>query len=271
MSFKREACKRRASKFGGRKEWQVGHRASYVTARRSGWIDGIAEELGWGLIPPSLTYDECLEVASKYSSKSEWRSSDMRSYTRAHHKDWYQKIVTVLWGNDSEFSYEFCKQQAVEKGLSGWRDSHRKSYTLAGQNGWRQQIKEEMKALRYEDCLTIAKKYPDPVSWRNSKRNAYEQAKKNRWMRQIYKDCKWVRKNLKKRWVLVGEGFDYEPKVIAGATRKEMLIEFIEERYPGLVQDPEDENHWHGDGTNLEMYQVEWIASSLKHLTDHKP
>jgi len=144
-----EQCKDQASEFSSLISWQKGHSASYCQAYRNNWHRQIAEELGWQMqaLGEARSYEQCLELASEFTSLGSWQKGHSASYYKAYKKNWHRQIAEELGWKMTALnrSYEQCKEQASEfTSLGYWSKGHSASYQQALKNNWQRQIAEEL-------------------------------------------------------------------------------------------------------------------------------
>lgn len=142
-----------AKSFRSRTEWSNGSSA-YQTALTRGWLDDIAEKLGWPAHKGHKWTPETLELeASKYSSRGEWSKAPGGSYLSARRLGILDSIADKL----------------------GWPN-----YKTA-QSKW-----------NYESCLNEARKFSRSSDWQyRCKNGSYISARRKGWLKRIYNDLGW--------------------------------------------------------------------------------
>jgi hypothetical protein len=132
-----DRCKKIASKYSSRKEWQLNESASFNSARLKGWLDICCTHMlkkckSWSL-------EECKTDAKKYSSRRDWKNSiDKKTLEYAYSKGWVEECCSHMNVLNNFWNLESCKEIALNYSRrSDWQKSqHRGGYLAAQRNGW---------------------------------------------------------------------------------------------------------------------------------------
>jgi predicted GIY-YIG superfamily endonuclease len=84
-----------ARDFKTRTEFGKVHYGPYQAARRLGWLDRLAEEVGWPKHVDHWTFEECLKAASGFSGRGAWSLSN-KGYMTAYCNGWLDRISNEL-------------------------------------------------------------------------------------------------------------------------------------------------------------------------------
>ncbi|MEI6333115.1 MAG: hypothetical protein WCS87_01020 [Methylococcaceae bacterium] len=89
-----EKCIVSAKQFNTRSEWQDMEKGAYEAARRNGWLDICLPLAGDGRKPKGYwDLDTCLESASEFETKIEWRKHQSSAYLAACKNGW----LDICW------------------------------------------------------------------------------------------------------------------------------------------------------------------------------
>lgn len=106
-----EKCLDDARKYKSRSQWALNSKNYYRAASKYGWIDRVANDIGWSFLNISHTYDGCLDDARKYGSRIEWKSKNEKYYASAITNGWLQDIANELgWVSMNEKANNRKKQ-----------------------------------------------------------------------------------------------------------------------------------------------------------------
>lgn len=180
-----ETCKKFASNYKTRSEFQKASMAAYNVALRNGWLDDYDwfeqkhKPIGY------WTYDTCMEEAKKYKTKSEFKDGAKGAYQIARKNGWLDKYTWFI--SAIKWTYETCKEEAkkyktkrdFQKGCIG-------AYTAALRNKWLDdydwfEVLWEKK-WNYDTCMEESRKYKSRSEFMKGTPGAYNIANKNRWL-----------------------------------------------------------------------------------------
>lgn len=92
-----EVCKKEASKYQTKAEWEKGHRNTYQAARSRGWLDICGEHMQLVYKPAGYwTLKKCKESAAKFTTQSEWRRMDGPASDFAHRHGWVDECCAHM-------------------------------------------------------------------------------------------------------------------------------------------------------------------------------
>jgi hypothetical protein len=134
-------CQTVSKKFKTVSEWQREHAASYLAAYRNEWIEPCSSHMSSTQNPKRYwTKGKCLAKASLYSSRSEWKRSDSRSFRAAEDNSWIDECarhMKRLHAPKGYWTLERCKAEARKyTSSSEWDENHAASYQAATSSKW---------------------------------------------------------------------------------------------------------------------------------------
>jgi hypothetical protein len=102
-----KSCKEISSKYKTRGEWAKNDASSYNTAQRKGWLHECCANISYVKRgrKTSFTLEFCKEIASKYTSRNEWRKSDKKSLDYAYKKGWVDECCINMIEKKSKAKY----------------------------------------------------------------------------------------------------------------------------------------------------------------------
>jgi hypothetical protein len=141
-------------------------------------------------IKKTLTKNDIINDAKKYSTKKEWYTKSRSKYTKASENGWIKEASRHMSQSITNWTYDKCLKEAKRyKRVGEWKKNHNKSYDAAVRNNWIQDIKnkaelvsKDVKKIKnlntgeiFESGADAAKKYSLPkCSVYNSARKGYQ-------------------------------------------------------------------------------------------------
>lgn len=127
-----DKCKKIASKYKTKSQWQKGHIHSYNAASKSGWLEicgnHMVSAFKW------LNKEQCLADAKKYKRKGEWNKKSGGSYRSALNNGWIEECSAHM----KQFkTKEDCIEDAKKyKTKQEWWEKSPGFYWSAYSRGW---------------------------------------------------------------------------------------------------------------------------------------
>ena len=120
------------------------------------------------------TYDECYNIAKKYTIKGEFRTNEPKLYATATKNGWLKDYFWLC--NKKKYTKEYCFSVAEKyDSYNLFRDNEYKVFSASKRNGWINDyawLKKE-KTDYYDFCYKEAKKYNTLKDFRKNGRSAY--------------------------------------------------------------------------------------------------
>jgi len=205
-----------ASQYKSLTYWRKGYQASYAYACKQKWQRKVAEDLGWEpYYPVFRSYEECKEIASKFTSLNDWQTGQRRSYLCACRKGWQRQISDELnWQSPQsrKRTYKECLKSAkrfssrkewISTDYTVYRYAHKREWDkkIAKALDWQtiveRKIGREPPLVLVDDCLPFASNFTSLLDWQKGHRRSYSYAVRKGWQRQVAKKLGWNTK----RWI----------------------------------------------------------------------
>jgi superfamily II DNA or RNA helicase len=94
IKYTLEYCKKVALKYNSSQEFMKGDYNVYCRAYNRGWLDECRKHMfKVSQYRRKFDLDTCIEIASNFYTKSQWRKSDETSYNRARKNDWLEECA----------------------------------------------------------------------------------------------------------------------------------------------------------------------------------
>lgn len=163
-------CAEDARRFHSKSEWRIGSSAAHTAAYKNGWLDECCRHMtGSRKTNGHWNLQRCLEVASQYSFRTEWKSLGQSSYTAAHKNGWLDVCCAHMIETvhpSGYWTFERCLESAA--GFSArkdWATSDvgRSAYGAARREGWVDRIAKEV-GMKRNDRGQSQRKLAD--TWR---------------------------------------------------------------------------------------------------------
>lgn len=137
--------------------------------------------------------EECLEHAQQYATRSEWSRGHAATYHYSKKMGWFNECVAHMPKPYETTKLDMTKEQCLAhakkfKTRTEWSQGHTQSYRLARRMGWFNDCVAHMttpkprKQWTEEECVNIAKGYPDRKAWREGNLSSYSAAYQYGWM-----------------------------------------------------------------------------------------
>tara|TARA_Y100001973_G_C5199890_1_gene336819 strand:- start:741 stop:2930 length:2190 start_codon:yes stop_codon:yes gene_type:complete len=181
-----DLCLASAKKFNTISEWRSHDRDAYYAALRNkdkGWFDKCTTHLKYAYA--RHTDASCIRSALKYSSREEWKNSDLAAFNYAVKNGLMKKcckhIVDIYRAN----ILKECKLSALKyQTRIEWRNGDKRTYRFAIYYGFLDECTQHMTSFRkdhtLESCMASAKRYTTKMDWHNEDYLAYKAAQKNK-------------------------------------------------------------------------------------------
>lgn len=137
----KEVCINEALKYTNRWEFQCNSRGAYFSSYKNGWLDEVCFHMNILKKPmESWTYEECLEISSKYRNRQDFCRNANGAYKAAIKNDWLDDICPSTkkygyWTKDriKDIMKEFDQISKLQKGYPG-------AYMAIQRNGWKKEL-----------------------------------------------------------------------------------------------------------------------------------
>jgi len=133
FKWTKEKCQTIALKYNYRKEFQIGNKNAYSSARYNGWLNDICQHMKHKHLPNSYwnNFDNCKNEALKYKTKTEFIRNSQQTYNFSLKNGWIDEITKHMTPigdryNKCIYSYEFSDKH-VYVGLTYNIDVREKS------------------------------------------------------------------------------------------------------------------------------------------------
>jgi len=220
-----QECLEAATNYNTLTEWQKNDGRTYRRAIREVWINDIILESGInnnqrekkakGIIKRVnfITFEMCVEDASKCNSITEWQKEFAGSYHVAYKRGWLNKILEEVGiERKIDIKQEITLEGLVEKAskfetIKEWREKDYKSYSQAFRAGYLPTIKNRVnfRPARFErdytidECAHDAKKHQSLHKWVTNG-NLHYYAKYKNWIDIIIDRVGFQKSSSKKGW-----------------------------------------------------------------------
>ena len=133
-------CLEDAGRYSSRSEWRKNSGGGFNAASKNGWLDDCcghmsrpkAHNLKW-------TFEKCLQDASQYSSRSEWKQNS-KGYDTASRNGWLEECcghMEFLTKPNGYWTLEQCREDAAQYSTRAeWAKDSGSAYQMAHRNGW---------------------------------------------------------------------------------------------------------------------------------------
>jgi hypothetical protein len=198
-----------------------------------------------------LSYEDCYNIALKYSVKKEFRLSEPKVYSYAVRNNWFQDYTWLKRSSKIEHLYEKCCQEARKyTNVTEFQEQNNEQYQIAVKYRWLKQFDWLEDTSRYDTCYKIAQKYTTLKDLRLKDRSTYVIAIQNDWL----KDYTWLQRKNKTpdyKWSIneYAEKYSYENCFII-AQKYKSIREFKEDNF--ICYNKCRRNDWLKDYTWLE-------------------
>jgi hypothetical protein len=94
IKYTLEYCKKVALKYNSNAEFYKSEFNVYCRANQRGWLDECRKHMPEvRKVRKNISLDTCIEIASNFYTKSQWRKSDLISFNRARKNGWLEECV----------------------------------------------------------------------------------------------------------------------------------------------------------------------------------
>jgi len=84
-----ERCIADAKRHGSKRQWSAASSGAFTIAHREGWLDQCCEHMTSNRKPHGYwTLERCMEDASRFSGRAEWKRESSSAFTAARKKGW---------------------------------------------------------------------------------------------------------------------------------------------------------------------------------------
>lgn len=189
------------SKYKSLSEWRKADPKAYNYARVNNLLEKICEKNNWNLkfrAPNGYwTFETCLEIALKYTTRIEWKNNNQGCYEFSRQQSWFEECTKHMISKSKPPRYwtkERCIEEAKKhKRIVDWgKKGNSNSIRVAKNNGWFDECTSHMtvRKTKYgywnkETCLKEAIKYISRTEWASSGSDSYIAAKR----RGIVEEC----------------------------------------------------------------------------------
>ena len=185
-----EDCIKEASKYKYQYEWIKNDHTSFNIAKKNNWLDECCKHFIKAKWNTKLTFEECLNEALKYETRTAWYKSNQTTYSKASKEKWLEKCCEHMIKFTSNYTLESCKEIASKfNGRFEWSKEDSKSYYFAKKNKWLDECCEDMipffKKHTLESCIESASKFTNFTNWKKGDNRTYKYAESKGW----YKEC----------------------------------------------------------------------------------
>ncbi len=148
-----EECKKQASKFETRSEFQKGNVSAYREALNNGWLDEICLHMKSNIKPKNYwTKKLCHEDALKYDTRGEFQKHSNAAYCKSIRENWLDEICSHMAEKKKPNNFwtkEKCADISIQfKSKSEFRKNHPNIYVQAHRKGFLNDICSHMKQER---------------------------------------------------------------------------------------------------------------------------
>lgn len=191
----KEECIQDALRFPSRKDWQINSKQAFYAAQKNKWQKDCFSHM-----PPvprkkkkyNPSLDECVSIASKYSSLTEWCRKSPKSIKFAEDNNWV-KICAANYPIKERHKtlFEICLENALTYShFSLWKSKSYQHYECARKRKWITKCTEHMPDRPTpanffkvkENCIAAAQKYQTFKEWRENAESSYKNARKYGWV-----------------------------------------------------------------------------------------
>jgi len=211
------------------KEFKKDYPKEYIFLYHKKLINKLCEDMGWEYKDKKptgyWTKERCIEEASKYKLKTEWKRYSSASHIAARENGWYeectkhmkiskffnnvqQKVKKVGFSNLKKinedkkpkgyWTKERCLEEARKYSFRNlWQRNSSASYTKARENGWHEECTKHMVEVKKpsgywtkERCMEEALKFNVKKHWQKNSGSSHYSAKQNGWFDECTKHMK---------------------------------------------------------------------------------
>lgn len=135
-----ERCMESATQFRTRSRWRQEEPGAYSAAKRNEWLDHCLPVCEYSKPKGYWTLERCLESASEFESKSEWRKCCQTAYQVARKNAW----LSICWPENNNgrkpagyWTLDRCIESAKKfNNRTKWEDGESGAYYAARKKGW---------------------------------------------------------------------------------------------------------------------------------------
>lgn len=228
-----DLCLASATKFNTILEWRTHDRDSYYAALRhkdKGWFYKCTTHLKYAYA--RHTEASCMRSALNYSSREEWKNSDLAAFNYAVENGLMKKCCKHMVDIYRANILKECKLSALKyQTRIEWRNGDSRTYRFAIYYDFLDECTQHMTSFRrghtFESCMASAKQYTTKMDWHNEDYLAYKAAQKNKdnWFEKCTAhmdviNITWTLKTCMasaRNFTTIGEWRRKEPKAYAAA------------------------------------------------------
>lgn len=190
---KKSRCLKDALLYNTRSEWCKHSGSAYISAKRNGWYEECCSHMAIMLsVKKTYTKEECLIESLLYTTKREWRESNISMYNFTNKQIWREECFQHMIKPLSKLSlkYNLPEEECIEiakkcKNIHHFAKNHEFAYKSAKANGFLEECKACMYNIKdwtYEECFIERKKWSGRTEWRKKCLYSYNYAKKMDWV-----------------------------------------------------------------------------------------
>lgn len=193
-------CKEDAYNFKTRTEWANKKNSGYGKAKAMGWIDICSKHMVSGRKLIKWTFENCLNDAKNYKSKTQWENNSSGAVLRARAMGWYNECCKhMIRPSNITWTLYKCKKDALKySSKTEWLKNSSGGYYSAYKYGYVNECCKHMiiKSNPYgfwnikKNVINKAKKYSTKVEWQRDNCASYKSAKNNGWFEAATKHMK---------------------------------------------------------------------------------
>lgn len=143
----KEKCLEVSKKCKFKKEYYENYKASYLAARKNGWLDECCKHMIVFSKPNGYwdVKENCIKAAKESKNRSEFIEKFSGAYKQANKFGWIDECYSYIKTNYIYTSIKvIIKIIKNYKSISEWRKKHINSYKAAQKKGWLKKIYKEM-------------------------------------------------------------------------------------------------------------------------------
>jgi len=192
IKWNKEECRKEASKYNTRSEFEKNNHSASNSARKNKWLDEICSHMT--IIHRKWTKDECRKEALKYKHRGEFAKNNHNSWDIARKNDWLDDICSHMICLHNYVTIEDCKKEALKyNSRNEFKINNHKLWQFAQKNKFLDEICLHMIPLRKtwtkDECKNEAEKYKNVTEFARENHNVYEFARKRKWIdKNFYKN-----------------------------------------------------------------------------------
>lgn len=239
-------------------------------------------------------FENCREVASKCSSKSEFHVKYRAAYRASKQEGWFDKLVKMFWSYE-DWTFEKCQSEASKyKDMQEFYVYSRVAYNAAEHHQWLDEVCEHMPSSErywtYERLKEEIKKYNSKTEFVNKNEVAYRSALHNGWLDELCKDMNVLRRKkfTKEECILAAKPYNFiidfitaDPSMYNAARKNNWLEEVCSHMYHRvkkwtydmLVAEAKKYKHKieflrNAPGAYTAAYNNGWLEEICQHMDD---